>query len=694
MSTLEHLYPERVFYYFKQIAAIPHGSGNTKAISDYLVKFAKEHALTWYQDEANNVVLVKEASKGYEKAPAIIIQGHMDMVCEKEKDCNLDMDKEGLRLYVDGDFMKAEGTTLGGDDGIAVAYALAILESDEISHPKLEVVITVDEEIGMLGAAVMDLSMLTGHTMLNIDSDEEGIFLTGCAGGMALNVSIPVTRVRQTGKKLSLIVTGLSGGHSGSEIDKEHGNADLLMGRLLYGIFSRSPFGILTLHGGLKDNAIPRECEAEILIPAENTQIVCEYVKELNEILKKELVETDPGVQVLIEEQGNAEAEILDYHSVSRVIFYLRNVPNGIQHMSQLLNGQVETSLNLGILELKEDALTSLTSIRSSVKTRKEDLCARVTMLVEMLGGEAEVEGDYPAWEYRTDSALRPQVEKVYEELFHKKPVFSTIHAGLECGLLSEKIPDLDCVSFGPDNFDIHTPKEHLSISSTGRVWDFLVAFLQQANVNDAVAKKPDLKVDPEQDQILFDHRPVIYEKYSYYLFHKPAGCVTARCDRLNRTVMDFFPESMRKEFAPVGRLDKDTEGFLLITNDGELTHRLLSPAYHVKKTYFVQVDQKIPDTTAGQFAEGVDIGDEKRTLPADLKILGDREAELTISEGRFHQVKRMFASVGCKVTYLKRISMGTLTLGTLEKATYRKLTEQELASLKKEAENKQSSGV
>ena len=194
-------------------------------------------------------------------------------------------------------------------------------------------------------------------------------------------------------------------------------------------------------------------------------------------------METDPGVQVLIEEQGNAEAEILDYHSVSRVIFYLRNVPNGIQHMSQLLNGQVETSLNLGILELTEDALTSLTSIRSSVKTRKEDLCARVTMLVEMLGGEAEVEGDYPAWEYRTDSALRPQVEKVYEELFHKKPVFSTIHAGLECGLLSEKIPDLDCDSFGPDNFDIHTPKEHLSITSTGRVWDFLVAFLQQANV-------------------------------------------------------------------------------------------------------------------------------------------------------------------------------------------------------------------
>lgn len=212
--------------------------------------------------------------------------------------------------------------------------------------------------------------------------------------------------------------------------------------------------------------------------------------------------------------------------------------------------------------------------------------------------------------------------------------------------------------------------------------------------VNGEVAKKPEMKIDPDRDQILFDQQPIVYEKYSYYLFHKPAGCVTAKRDQLNPTVMDFFPDSMQKEFAPVGRLDKDTEGLLLITNDGKLTHRLLSPAYHVRKTYYVQTDQKIPDTAIEQFAEGVDIGDEKPTLPAKLKILGDREAELTISEGRYHQVKRMFTSVGCKVTYLKRISMGTLTLGTLEKATYRKLTEQELASLQKEAENKQSSGV
>lgn len=212
--------------------------------------------------------------------------------------------------------------------------------------------------------------------------------------------------------------------------------------------------------------------------------------------------------------------------------------------------------------------------------------------------------------------------------------------------------------------------------------------------VNGKVAEKPEQKVDPAADQVSFDGTTLVYEKYSYYLFHKPAGCVTARQDQLNKTVMDYFPDAMQKDFSPVGRLDKDTEGLLLITNDGDLTHRLLSPAYHVKKTYYVQVDKKIPDEAKEQFAEGMDIGDEKLTLPADLKILGDREAELTIAEGRFHQVKRMFAAVGCNVTYLKRISMGTLKLGTLEKAAYRKLTESELASLKKEAENKQSSGV
>lgn len=481
MMLSEKLYPQRVFYYFEQIAAIPHGSRNTKAISDYLVNFAKEHNLVWYQDENNNVVIVKEASAGYEAAEPIIIQGHMDMVCEKEKGVDIDFEKDGLKLYIDGDFLKAEGTTLGGDDGIAVAYALALLDSQEIAHPKLEVVITVDEEIGMLGAEAIDLSMLTGHTMLNIDSDVEGSFLTGCAGGMAVNVTLPIKRVMQSGEKVALTITGLEGGHSGSEIDKEHGNANILMGRLLRALFEETPFGIISLAGGLKDNAIPRECVTELLVPQENVNLVKEIADKLDIELKKEFMTADPSVCIEFEDLGKKEESILDFGSVSRVIFYLRSVPNGVQHMSQVMHGLVETSLNLGIMELKEDALHTVTSIRSSVGTRKADLLDRVTAIVELLGGEAEVEGDYPAWEYKQDSSLRPQIAKVYKQLYGKDPVFETIHAGLECGLLSEKIKNLDCVSFGPDNFDIHTPKERLSISSTGRVWDFIVEFLRQA---------------------------------------------------------------------------------------------------------------------------------------------------------------------------------------------------------------------
>lgn len=481
MMLSEKLYPQRVFYYFEQIAAIPHGSRNTKAISDYLVNFAKEHNLVWYQDENNNVVIVKEASAGYEAAEPIIIQGHMDMVCEKEKGVDIDFEKDGLKLYIDGDFLKAEGTTLGGDDGIAVAYALALLDSQEIAHPKLEVVITVDEEIGMLGADAIDLSMLTGHTMLNIDSEVEGSFLTGCAGGMAVNVTLPIKRVMQSGEKVALTITGLEGGHSGSEIDKEHGNANILMGRLLRALFEETPFGIISLAGGLKDNAITRECVTELLVPQENVNLVKEIADKLDIELKKEFMTADPSVCIEFEDLGKKEESILDFGSVSRVIFYLRSVPNGVQHMSQVMHGLVETSLNLGIMELKEDALHTVTSIRSSVGTRKADLLDRVTAIVELLGGEAEVEGDYPAWEYKQDSSLRPQIAKVYKQLYGKDPVFETIHAGLECGLLSEKIKNLDCVSFGPDNFDIHTPKERLSISSTGRVWDFIVEFLRQA---------------------------------------------------------------------------------------------------------------------------------------------------------------------------------------------------------------------
>lgn len=481
MSVLENLQPQKVFHYFEEICNIPHGSRNTKQISDYLVQFAKDRNLTCYQDELNNVIIKKDATTGYEASEPIIIQGHMDMVCEKENDCDIDFEKDGIRLMIDGDFVTADGTTLGGDDGIAVAYALAILDSDDISHPALEVVITVDEEIGMLGAFDMDLSMLKGHKMLNIDSDVEGHFLTSCAGGMSLIADIPVKRTTQVGLAAEIVLTGLVGGHSGSEIDKEHGNADILMGRVFSALADVTPFGVITMAGGLKDNAIPRECKAAILLPEESLATACDALKALETALKNEYIKSDAGIQILVQPMGIQKADILDYASVNRVLCYLRMVPNGILHMSQVMPGLVETSLNLGILELTEESLHTVTSIRSSVSSRKEDVKNRVAMVVELLGGEITIEGDYPAWEYKDKSDVRTEIAAVYKDLFGEEPVFEAIHAGLECGIFSEKIKDLDCVSFGPNNYDIHTPKERLSISSTERMWRLILEFLKRA---------------------------------------------------------------------------------------------------------------------------------------------------------------------------------------------------------------------
>ena len=479
MRVLDNLEPKKVFYYFEEICGIPHGSGNTKQISDYLTNFAKEKGLEYYQDEINNVIIIKEATPGYENVEPIIIQGHMDMVCEKESSSDFNFETDGLNLYVDGDFVRAKDTTLGGDDGIAVAFALALLDSDCYEHPRLEVVITVDEETGMDGAYGIDLSMLKGKKMLNIDSDEEGIFLTSCAGGTGVETSIPMARNEEEGLWIDVTVNGLLGGHSGAEIQKERGNASFLMGRFLNNLAMVMPIGLIHLAGGLKGNAIPRECKASILIPENCLETLKEEAAKHQEIYAKELFQSDPNVALTVEAKEVTKANILDFMSLNKVLCYLRMMPNGVQHMSQVIPGLVETSLNMGIMKLEEDAFVTDISIRSSVRTRKEDVRDKVVQIIELVGGEATVLGDYPAWEYKAESKLREEIAVAYERINGVAPEFTAIHAGLECGILSEKIADLDCVSFGPQNFDIHTPQERLSISSTKRVWDFLVEYLK-----------------------------------------------------------------------------------------------------------------------------------------------------------------------------------------------------------------------
>jgi len=480
MGVLSNLEPQKVFYYFEEICKIPHGSGNVEQISDYLVAFAKERNLFCIQDEWKNVIIVKDATLGYEQEPAVILQGHMDMVAVKKPDCDIDMKTEGLRLAVDGDLIYAKDTSLGGDDGIAVAYALAILDSDTLKHPRLEVVITVDEEVGMDGAREIDLSMLKGHRMLNLDSEEEGIFLTSCAGGARMDCRLPLKKANMDGVAYEVVVGGLMGGHSGAEIHKERGNSNCLFGRMLWNLVNRMPVGLTKVQGGLADNAIPRETKAILVICPEDAEEFTEMVKEMEQEIAEELSTKDSGVFVNITELSKENFACVSVEDTVRAAAFLAALPNGVQGMSADMPGLVETSLNLGILEYKNEELCAEFALRSSVESAKKALIQKVAAVVQMAGGSYELSGDYPGWKYRVDSPLRDKMISLYEEMYGEKPKVEAIHAGLECGLLGSKISDLDCVSFGPQMSDIHTTEETLSISSTARVWEYLIRLLEE----------------------------------------------------------------------------------------------------------------------------------------------------------------------------------------------------------------------
>lgn len=478
MAVLENCEPKRVFHYFEEICEIPHGSGNTKQISDYLVQFAKDHDLKYIQDEMNNVVIYKPGTAGYENAPTVIVQGHMDMVCEKRPDVDHDFTKDGLNLSVEGDYVSANGTTLGGDDGIAVAYGLALLESDTIAHPPLEVFITVDEEIGLLGAVGFDCSVLKGRRFINLDSEAEGSLWISCAGGLSGISHIPVTRLEAKGEKLTVKISGLMGGHSGAEIDKNRANANSLLGKFLHGLDAKAGYELISVQGGQKDNAITRESIAELLTVKENVETVKEYAASMQAAWREEYAGTDEGITVTVTEEGEQDVKVLHPTSKEKVVFFLVNVPYGVQKMSGTIKGLVETSTNIGILKTSENEVLGSSSIRSSVETARDALSDKIEYLTEFLGGEYERQGVYPAWEYRKDSPLRDKMVEVYEEMYGQKPNVVAIHAGLECGLFYKKMEGLDCVSLGPDMKDIHTSEEVLSVSSTERVWKYLVKVL------------------------------------------------------------------------------------------------------------------------------------------------------------------------------------------------------------------------
>lgn len=480
MRVLEELEPKKVFYYFEEICGIPHPSYKEKKISDYLVSFAKSHGLEYYQDDLYNVVMIAPATEGYEDEEPVILQGHMDMVCEKEPGREIDFENEGLKIFVDGDYVTAEGTTLGGDDGIAIAFALAILDSPEIAHPRLEVIVTVSEEVGMEGATGVDLSMLKGHKLLNLDSEAEGVMTVSCAGGNSSACHVPVLYEEKSGSALALRVGGLKGGHSGVEIDKGRANANRVMGRLLLALEQAGVgFDIAALCGGAKQNAIPREAQALLLVPGKDLDAAKNILTETIAQVKNEYATNDPGLALSIEEAGEKQEKVLQDASKKAVVMLLNNLPNGIQSMSADIEGLVETSLNMGIVTLDEKEFLAEFAVRSSVESARDAVTACIRNLVEYAGGTLAVSGVYPAWEYKKDSVMREDAARIFREIYEKEPKIEAIHAGLECGILAGKIDGLDGISIGPDMVGIHTFEEKLSISSTKRVFEFVVELLK-----------------------------------------------------------------------------------------------------------------------------------------------------------------------------------------------------------------------
>lgn len=481
MEKLNNIEPHSVFKYFEEISNIPRGSGNEKEISDYLVSFANKLGLEVIQDEALNIIIKKPASKGYENAPTVIIQGHMDMVCEKNIGTEHDFTKDPLKLMVKGDDIYAEGTTLGADNGIAVAYAMAVLADDSISHPPIEVLLTTDEETGMTGAMAVSKEHISGKILINIDTEEEGYLLVSCAGGIRTKSTLKVEREALNGEKIYEIkVRGLKGGHSGCDIDKWRGNANKILGRILKDLMNTVDYSLVKVDGGSKNNAIPREGDAIIAVSESRVGEVIAVVEKWNGICKNELAAQDSGVNVTIEESKQSIDSKFTKECTDKVVKLLYIYPNGVNTMSINIEGLTESSTNLGIVTTSDEEVIFDSAVRSSVPSLKDEIVERIKTITELLGGEFLANAGYPAWEYKAESKIREICKDVYKRMTGEDAEVYAIHAGVECGLFEERLGNLDMISFGPNIRDAHTPEEHLSISSTKNVWEFLLEVLKE----------------------------------------------------------------------------------------------------------------------------------------------------------------------------------------------------------------------
>ena len=490
--SIEKLYPEKVFHYFAEISKIPRASKKEKEISDWLVKFAKERKLKVIQDEHYNVIIKKKATEGYEDFSPLILQGHMDMVWEKNKDTEFDFSTQGIELVIDGDFLKANGTTLGADNGIAIAYALAILDSDDIKHPALEVVITTDEEDGMSGVANLDFDEFDGKTLINLDTEEYGEVYVSSAGGTRTETKF-IFETKKIGNgytPISIEVKGLSGGHSGAEIHKNLGNSIKILSEVLYHLSKRYEMSLIHIDGGGKVNAIPREAVAEIAVKLDGDSI--DELKKLAglafENILKDFKVSDKSPILAIEkiEEKNLGISLGD---TLNIINFLHEVPNGVLEMSKHIEGLVETSINIGFISTEIVDGNVKIRIKSLARSMANDplnkLVEEITDLTRKHDANIKIAASNPSWEYKEDSKIRELIAKSFKEITGNEPVIKAIHAGLECGVFTQNIKGADVVSIGPNIYGAHTPEERMDIKSVDETWEWLLKILENYNIKE-----------------------------------------------------------------------------------------------------------------------------------------------------------------------------------------------------------------
>lgn len=479
MGVLSNIGPKEVFEHFEALSMVPRRTFKNEKIGEFCMEFAQKHNLWSHQDEAGNVYIKKPGTAGYEDSEPVIMQGHMDMVATKVVGSDHDFDNDPLDLFVDGDLIGAKDTTLGGDDGFALAFTMAVLASTDIPHPPIEAVFTVDEEIGMGGAKAVDTSLLEGKMLMNLDGEAEGEFTVGCAGGVICDVSVPFVKTSVTGKSVTIKVRDLLGGHSGGDIQLQRGNAHKLMGRLLYLLSKDYKFNLVSIEGGSGANVIAQFSTAEVIVEAGKADDFAARVEELGKVFYDEFFGSEPNFNIHAEVSGEVTAEAMDDASTKNVIAFVYGTPNAVQTYDRAIEGAVESSLNGGVIVTTDNEIKVSYQVRSSVDSKLDEMMDRLQLWCDMVGGSIEVTGSYPAWAYKADSKLRPICINAYEKLSGKDAIIINSHGGLEGGILMGSKPELDIVNLGPNLTGVHTADERMSISSVARTWELIKEILK-----------------------------------------------------------------------------------------------------------------------------------------------------------------------------------------------------------------------